>query len=227
MVAPDRRNGDQLAVTRLSPCAIDMVEADDDSAAQQRSLDADLQRLALARARGWSTALPGWRDRLFDIAVYLAAAILLFLLAVPALAKAPIVPRGQTFTCTPTLVWDGDGPIWCAEGPKVRLARINAREHDESCRRNAPCPAASGRAARDYLVQLLGGPRGITRTGHIRVAGPPLRCRSDGWGKGDRTAAWCSPFGGIDLSRQLVRSGVVVSSVASQRTGRSVKVDKR
>jgi endonuclease YncB( thermonuclease family) len=131
------------------------------------------------------------------------------LYALAADAKAPIIPRGQTFTCTPTLVWDGDGPIWCAEGPKIRLAGINAREHDETCRPNAPCPKASGRAARDYLVKLLGGPRGTTRTGHIRVAGPPLRCRSDGWGKGDRTAAWCLLSSGADLSKELVASTTV------------------
>jgi endonuclease YncB( thermonuclease family) len=34
---------------------------------------------------------------------------------------------GAAFTCTPVRVWDGDGPIWCAEGPKVRLAGIAAR----------------------------------------------------------------------------------------------------
>ena len=43
------------------------------------------------------------------------------------------VPAGQSFTCTPTAVWDGDGPIWCAEGPKVRLAGISAREIDGTC----------------------------------------------------------------------------------------------
>ena len=40
---------------------------------------------------------------------------------------ASIVAAGQTFTCTPTHVWDGDGPIWCAEGPHVRLSGIAAR----------------------------------------------------------------------------------------------------
>ena len=32
------------------------------------------------------------------------------------LASVPMVPAGETFACTPTAVWDGDGPIWCAEG---------------------------------------------------------------------------------------------------------------
>ena len=46
-----------------------------------------------------------------------------------------IVAAGQTFTCTATHVWDGDGPMWCAEGPKIRLAGIAARDIDETCKR--------------------------------------------------------------------------------------------
>lgn len=37
----------------------------------------------------------------------------------PSEARAEIVPAGRTFQCTPGAVWDGDGPVWCAEGPKV------------------------------------------------------------------------------------------------------------
>ena len=56
-------------------------------------------------------------------------AILLFVASV-ATASVPLVKAGQTFTCTPTHVWDGDGPIWCEEGPRLRLAGIAAREMD-------------------------------------------------------------------------------------------------
>jgi len=122
---------------------------------------------------------------------------------------AAVMAAGSTFTCTPTRVWDGDGPIWCAEGPKIRLAGIAAREIDETCKVGHPCPAASGAAARDHLVRLLGGARGNARTGHVLVNGPRLTCRSDGSGKGDRTAAWCS-VGGVDLSRAMVASGYAV-----------------
>lgn len=44
------------------------------------------------------------------------------------LPVSQIVAHGQTFTCMPTRVWDGDGPIWCAEGQMVRLAAIAKRE---------------------------------------------------------------------------------------------------
>jgi endonuclease YncB( thermonuclease family) len=51
-----------------------------------------------------------------------------------------VLPSGKHFPCTPTHVWDGDGPIWCAEGPRVRLAGIAAREMDETCKSGHPCP---------------------------------------------------------------------------------------
>ncbi len=120
---------------------------------------------------------------------------------------ASAVAAGASFTCTPTRVWDGDGPIWCAEGPKIRLAGIAAREIDETCKPGHPCPRASGRAARDYLVKLVGQPHGRSREGHVLVSGKPLRCTSGGSGKGDRTAASCATPAGRDLSCAMVQSG--------------------
>lgn len=123
------------------------------------------------------------------------------------LLLATVVAAGATFTCTPVRVWDGDGPIWCAEGPKIRLAGIAAREMDGQCNPGHPCPAATGHVARDHLVRLLGGSRGRTATGHVIVRSAPLRCRSQGGGKGSRTAAWCvSPSAG-DLSCAMAKSG--------------------
>jgi endonuclease YncB( thermonuclease family) len=121
-----------------------------------------------------------------------------------------IVAAGMAFTCTPTAVWDGDGPVWCAEGPKVRLAGIAAREIDGTCKPGHPCPTGTGRAARDHLVKLLGGPKGTLGTGHIRVQAPPLRCLSEGSGRGSRTAAWCSSTATGDLSCAMVSGGHAV-----------------
>ena len=125
----------------------------------------------------------------------------------PLVLLGAVVAQGTSFTCTPVAVRDGHGPIWCAEGPRVRLAGIAAREIDETCRRGQPCPAASGHAARDYLVTLLGGAGGTLRTGHIAVRGPRLICLSNGSARGSRTGAFCrSPRTG-DLSCAMVRSG--------------------
>ena len=83
------------------------------------------------------------------------------------LVAVPVVPAGQDFTCTPVRVWDGDGPVWCAEGPHVRLAGIAAREMDGSCRSNQPCPDATAAQARDALVRLIGVPTGRSMEGHV------------------------------------------------------------
>lgn len=125
-------------------------------------------------------------------------------------ASVLIVRAGKTFSCTPTAVWDGDGPIWCAEGPKIRIAGVATREMDGSCRPNHPCPSVSAIDSRDRLVQLLGGPRGRLSTGHVKVRSEPMQCVSEGSAMGSRTAAWChSPVFG-DLSCAVVRAGGAV-----------------
>ena len=118
-----------------------------------------------------------------------------------------IVADGDSFACTPTKLWDGDGPIHCAEGPRVRLSGIAAREADGSCRPGHPCPDASAQAARDTLAALLGRVTGTAREGHLLIEGPTIFCTSAGSAGGKRTAAWCvSPTAG-DLSCAMVASG--------------------
>ncbi len=122
------------------------------------------------------------------------------------LAATP-VPAGQSFDCTPIAVWDGDGPIWCAEGPHIRLSGVAARELGGACRPGHPCPAADPIAARDHLVSLLGTRSGVRSTGHISVSGPTMRCRSVGGAGGNRTAAFCTSPRSGDLSCAMVRDG--------------------
>lgn len=123
---------------------------------------------------------------------------------------AAVVAAGETFICTPVAVWDGDGPVWCAEGPHVRIAGIAAREMNGTCNSNQPCPDASALQARDALVSLFGGARGSNSTGHVRVSGTAMTCRSEGSAGGTRTAAWCSLSSGQDLSCAMVATGTVL-----------------
>ena len=124
--------------------------------------------------------------------------------------SAAVVPAGTTFRCTPVAVYDGDGPIWCAEGPHVRLAGIAAREMDGSCRSAQPCPDATSIEARDALVRLLGGARGRLSTGHIIVRGSAMTCISRGSAGGTRTAALCSVPAFGDLSCAMVQTRTVL-----------------
>jgi endonuclease YncB( thermonuclease family) len=116
-----------------------------------------------------------------------------------------VVPAGESFNCTPTAVYDGDGPVWCAEGPHVRLSGIAAREMDGTCRPGHPCPLADPRASRDHLVRLVGKQAGTRATGHILVKGPTMLCRSAGGAGGNRTAAFCTSPKSGDISCAMVR----------------------
>lgn len=123
------------------------------------------------------------------------------------LLTAAVVPAGNTFECTPTAIWDGDGPIWCAEGPHIRLSGIAAREMDGTCSPGHPCPDATAEAAKAALVNLVGQPVGTGSHGHTLVKGPTMRCESLGGAGGTRTAAWCfSPRGG-DINCAMVAGG--------------------
>ena len=122
-----------------------------------------------------------------------------------------VIASGVSFICTPTAVYDGDGPIWCAEGPKIRLAGIAAREMDGTCRSNQPCPKADASEARNHLAALVGKTTGRRPEGHILVKGAPLSCTSEGNGRGSRTAAWCVTPQGIDLSCAMVRAGMALT----------------
>lgn len=123
---------------------------------------------------------------------------------------AAIVPSGQTFECTPIRVWDGDGPIWCAEGPHVRLSGIAAREMNGTCNANQPCPDASAVEARDALVRMIGRQIGVSAEGHVLVKGPKLTCQSVGGAGGSRTAAWCTSPAAGDLSCAMVATGTAL-----------------
>lgn len=128
----------------------------------------------------------------------------------PVGAASEAVRSGVAFPCTAVAVWDGDGPIWCEEGPRIRLAGVAARELDGTCRPSHPCPGPSGVSARNTLVGLLGGPRGKLSTGHIKVSAVRLDCVSEGDGKGGRTAAWCVAPRVGDLSCALIGKGVAL-----------------
>jgi endonuclease YncB( thermonuclease family) len=113
------------------------------------------------------------------------------------------------FLCTPIAVYDGDGPVHCKEGEKVRIAGIAAREIDGTCRLGHPCPRASATQARDALVNVLGGPRGRWKTGHVVVRYPTMKCVRLGQSYG-RVVASCTLADGRDLRRVMLRTGTVM-----------------
>lgn len=103
--------------------------------------------------------------------------------------------EGGHFTCSVVKVHDGDGPVWCSEGERVRLAGIAAREIDESCRKNQPCPSASGASAQMALQRL--------------VLGKLLSCQQVGTSY-NRTVAWCRLPNSEDVSCEMIKTGTAL-----------------
>jgi endonuclease YncB( thermonuclease family) len=121
-------------------------------------------------------------------------------------ARAPAIVGER---CTAVAVYDGDGPVWCEEGWKLRISGIAAREMDETCKPDHPCPAASGASARDALVEILGGATGSLSTGHRTIRPIALTCQMTGTSH-DRRTAFCTLPDGTDLSCAMVASGTAV-----------------
>jgi len=127
-----------------------------------------------------------------------AAAAVVATLAWP-VADAPVAradspPPAERFICEVARVTDGD-TFRCADGVRVRLHAVAARELDETCGPNHPCPAASGAAAKAELERLVGG-RSVdcTRTGRSY----------------NRVTAVCWTPTRVEVNCALVRSGVAV-----------------
>ncbi len=107
---------------------------------------------------------------------------------------------GNDFPCTVQSVYDGDGPINCAETDitgkqvRVRLRGIEARETDNSCRYENLCPEASGAEAKAQLTRLAVG---------------RLDCTSFGPSYNNVDASCRNPSG-QDISCEMLRSGAAV-----------------
>jgi endonuclease YncB( thermonuclease family) len=108
---------------------------------------------------------------------------------------------GKQFSCTVQSVYDGDGPINCAEFDtegkpvRVRLRGIEARDADNGCQLPDPlCPTASGAQAKAALT---------------RIAVGRLQCTSFGPSY-DRVDSSCVAPDGTDLSCELIRTGMAV-----------------
>ena len=60
------------------------------------------------------------------------------------------------FSCKVTRVTDGD-TLRCADGTRVRLHAVSARESDETCSPGHPCPSASAASAARTLTEIVEG----------------------------------------------------------------------
>lgn len=64
------------------------------------------------------------------------------------------------FSCTVTRVHDGDGPLWCANGVKIRVAGIQAPDFEDTapCRKrraNSTCSNVDAERSRVVVERLI------------------------------------------------------------------------
>jgi len=136
---------------------------------------------------------PGLRTWHAWAVLILIAALLAFYkhLTAPGPAEIGAVANGGTFACTVASVSDGD-TLRCADGTRVRLSAIAARESDGSCRPGHPCPSATAAAAKAALERL--------------ALGQTLSCEANG-SSYDRVTAWCRNAAGTQLNCAMVEGG--------------------
>lgn len=109
--------------------------------------------------------------------------------------STPAVPMaGADFTCRVSKVNDGD-TLRCADGTRVRLHAVAARESDNSCSPNHPCPTASAASATQALTTL--------------AAGKTLSCMETGQSY-NRITAICWTPQGVEINCAMIQSGTTV-----------------
>ena len=106
---------------------------------------------------------------------------------------APATYSGD-FSCQVSSITDGD-TLRCADGTRVRLHAVAAREKDETCRRGHPCPSASGAEATAKLTEL--------------AKGQMLRCDRTGTSY-ERVVAICRNEADIEINCAMVESGTAL-----------------
>lgn len=103
-------------------------------------------------------------------------------------------PDRPSFTCDVVRVNDGD-TLRCADGVRVRLHAVAAREIDETCSPGHPCPEASAIAAREVLMRL--------------AANRTITCTPIGTSY-DRVTAICRNDRGVEINCAMIESGTTV-----------------
>lgn len=141
------------------------------------------------------------RSARMDLRTVLAGAFIICLAALLGLywpsagrkseAAAAMPDSAGGFACQVSAITDGD-TLRCADGTRIRLHAVAAREKDESCSPGHPCPAASGAAATAELTELAAGQR--------------LQCRATGRSY-NRVTAICRNESGVEINCAMVQSG--------------------
>jgi endonuclease YncB( thermonuclease family) len=139
-------------------------------------METPLRRSTMRRATGWRSDA------------------MLFLMALAA---------AGTFSCTVTRVHDGDGPLWCASGIKVRIAGVQAPDFKSA----APCHRPDARRG-NYICDDAAATRSQQVVERI-VLHQTMRCQPMGTSY-KRVVARCTLGDGRSLSCTVIAAGAAV-----------------
>jgi len=103
-------------------------------------------------------------------------------------------PAYGRFLCDVSSITDGD-TLRCADGTRIRLHAVAARESDETCKPGHPCPSASAASATAMLSQL--------------ASGQTLQCEQTGTSY-NRVTAVCWNQQNTEINCAMVNSGTTV-----------------
>jgi endonuclease YncB( thermonuclease family) len=106
---------------------------------------------------------------------------------------ASFMPSGS-FSCQVSNVHDGD-TLRCADGTRVRLHAVAARETDETCSPGHPCPTASAASATAKLREL--------------ASGQTLTCQQTG-NSYNQVTAICRNEHNVEINCAMVQSGTAL-----------------
>ena len=111
-----------------------------------------------------------------------------------------LIALAASFACHVVKVHDGDGPIWCANGIKVRVAGVQAPDYEDTtpCREHRAeytCSDAEADRSRDITVSIV-----LHKTMTCQPVGKSYK----------RVVARCTLEDGRSLSCALIAHGAAV-----------------
>ncbi|MBB4642644.1 thermonuclease family protein [Rhizorhapis suberifaciens] len=109
-------------------------------------------------------------------------------------ASVAAIPSANQFSCKVSRITDGD-TLRCADGTRVRLHAVAARESDGSCKPGHPCPTASASEATATLSAL--------------ASGQTLQCEQTGTSY-NRVVAICRDEANIEINCAMIESGTAL-----------------
>jgi endonuclease YncB( thermonuclease family) len=150
------------------------------------------------RSNGWppkkERTFPSWQIYSFAALLAVATFCVVFFWPTSQPSEAAALSSAGRFTCNVSSITDGD-TLRCADGTRIRLHAVAARESDETCKVGHPCPSASAASATAKLTEF--------------ASGQTLQCEQTGTSY-NRVTAVCWNEANTEINCAMIQSGTAV-----------------